>query len=153
MTDVQLLPLLLLLVLLLLLATVGRKLSELVKYDVAYGCFLFCGLVSLLYLVMIADFIPMSTQTALLIGLVVAFPLMIVSIVAMVVGISLTIFLRHHKPLVILTFLTVIVAFVIPTQFGPEVLHALVLILYIVMTIGLSFRWFLILRKRWGKNI
>ena len=143
-----LLLLLVFLVLLVLLATVGHKLSELVKYDVAYGCFLFCGLVSLLF--MIGSFVPMSNGVAAMLGIGVGVPLMIISIVAMIVGIGFTIFLRHHKPLVILSLLTVFVAFVIATQFVPAVL---VLVPYAVLTIGLSCRWFFFLRKRWDKNV
>ena len=148
MSVVTLLILLILLVLIVLLATVGRKLSELRKYDVAYGCFLFCGFVILPN--MIASLIPMSMQTEAIFVLGVFGPLMFVTLVALIVAIGLSISLRHHKPLVVISLLTVVVAFVAATPFVPAVF---VLVPYAVMTIWLSLRWFLVLRKQLGKNV
>ena len=105
------------------------------KYDVAYGCFLYIGLLNLFF--MIAGFIPMGTQTAAIFGYIVGVPLGVVAIVALVVGIGYAISLRDHMPLGILSLSTIIYIIVLASQFGPPVLPTLLLILYIVITLNL----------------
>ncbi len=121
------------------------------KYDVAYGCFLFCGVAVLL--ISELSFIPMDDGTAGGLGFLVFIPLSLVALVAMAVGIGYTIRLYNHWPLVVLSLLSVLFIAEVVTEYGSAKLYNAVPILYGLSASGFSLAWFLILRKRWGKNV
>lgn len=116
------------------------------KYDLAYGCFLFCGLVVLF--LGILSFIPMDDGIAGGLGFLVFIPLSMASLVAMVVGIGFSIRFYHHWPLVVLSLLSVLFIAEVVTEYGPAMLYNAVPILYGISACGFSLAWFLVLRKR-----
>ena len=135
------------------------------KYDVAYGCFLFCGVV-VLFLNSLYYVFAIDEETAIYLAVVVAIPLTMVSLGVMVVGIGFSIWLYHHWPLVVLSLLSVLFIAEVFTEYGPVLFIADIFmftgygpalydaapILYGLSACGFSLRWFLFLRKRWGKN-
>lgn len=122
------------------------------NYDGAYGCFLFCGVVALV--IGGASFIPMDTGTAGVLGIMVAVPLFLASLVAMIVGIGCTIIrLYNHWPLVVLSLLSALFITEVFTEYGSVNLYNLAPIFYGVSACGFSLAWFLILRKRWDKKV
>ena len=86
------------------------------KYDIAYGCFLFCGVVALS--ISCLSFIPMDTGIAGGLGFLVVIPLSMASLVAMVIGIGYTIRLYHHWPLVALSLLSVLFVAELVAEYG-----------------------------------
>ena len=117
------------------------------KYDIAYGCFLFSGVVALS--ISGLSFIPMDTGSAGGLGFLVLVPLSITLLVAMVVGIGCTIQLYYHWPLIVLSLLSVLFVAELVTEYGSAKFYNIVPILYGVITCVFSAAWFLVFRKRW----
>src|SRR5262245_7900353 len=116
------------------------------KYDLAYGCFLFCGLTALFASLM--EIVPMDEGTAMLLGRLVALPLILGSLVALVARIVLCVRLWKHWPLVILSGMSVLLIARILTQYGGIALFKRVAIVYSVGVVAISGLWFLALRRR-----
>ena len=114
--------------------------------DLAYGCFLFCGLTALIICVMGA--IPKDEGTAALLGFFVAIPLVIASIAAMVVGIILCVRLWKKWPLVILSGMSILFIAELFTEYGSTAFYNAVPIVYGVGVLVISGLWFLVLRRR-----
>lgn len=123
----------------------------LLKYDIAYGCFLFCGVTALF--IGSLSFIPMDDGTAGGLGFLVVIPLSMASLAAMAVGLVSTILLYRHWPLIVLSFSSVLFLAVTVTEYGSVQFYNVVPILYGLGACGFSFAWFLILRRRRGKNV
>jgi len=121
------------------------------KFDVAYGCFLFCGVAALL--ISSLSFITIDTGTAGVLGFLVAIPLSMVSLVAMLVGIGYTIRPYHHWPLVALSLFSLLFLAEVITEYGSAEFYNAVPILYGLSACGFSFAWFLFLRKRWEREV
>lgn len=121
------------------------------QYDIAYGCFLFIGVV--LLFISILSFIPMGNGVAGGLGFLVMIPLAIASLMAMVVGIGYSARLYHHWPLVFLSLLSILFVAEMVTEYGPVAFYNMVPVLYGASTCAFSLVWFLILRKRWGKDV
>lgn len=121
------------------------------RYDIAYGCFFFCGVVDLL--ISTLSVIPMDTGDAGGLGFLVLIPLSIASLVTVVVGISYTIRFRKHWPLVVLSLMSVLFVTEAVTEYGSAKFYNAVSIIYGVTTCGISLVWFLVLRKQKGKEV
>jgi len=115
-------------------------------FDIAYGSFLFCGVVALS--ISILSYIPMGSGTAGGLGFLVFIPLSLASLAAIVVGIVHTIKRYHHWQLVVLSVLSVMFVAEMITEYGSVMFYNLVPIVYGVCTCVFSFVWFVILRKR-----
>jgi len=76
------------------------------KYDLAYGCFLFCGMTALL--ITVFGKAAKDDNTAALLGFFVAIPLALASFAAMVAALVLSAIHWRHWPLLILSALTVL---------------------------------------------
>ena len=123
--------------------------SNLRNYDVAYGSFLFCGLVALLTSVL--SYIPMDSGTAGGIGFLVLIPLALASLGAMAVGIVQAIRYYRHWPLIILSVLTLLFLAEIVTEYGSVKFYNMAPIIYGLCVCAICFAWFGFLRKR-GDN-
>jgi hypothetical protein len=121
------------------------------RYDVAYGCFFFCGVVALL--ISTISVIPMDTGTSGGLGFMVLIPLSIASLVAMVIGISYTIRFRQHRPLVVLSLFSVLFVAEVVTEYGSVKFYNAVSTLYGLTTCGFSLAWFFVLRKQKCKDV
>jgi hypothetical protein len=117
------------------------------KYDLAYACFLFCGLAALIASVMEA--IPKDDGTAALLGFFVAVPLVIASFAAIVTATVLSMQLWRHWPLLILCGVSVLaIAVFLMAEGVPKAFYYAVAVLYGVSTVTVSGLWFLVLRRR-----
>ena len=116
------------------------------EYDIAYSCFLFCGIVALLNSTL--SYIPMDSGIAGGLGFLVFIPLFIATLAAMVIAIGYTIKLYHHWPLIILSILSVIFVAEVFTEYGPVMFYNIVLIVYAVSTTLISLTWFFIYRHK-----
>ena len=88
------------------------------KYDFAYGCFLFCGMTALL--ISVFGKAAKDDNTSALLGFFVAIPLAFASFAAMVAALVLSMMLWRHWPLLILSALTVLSVAVIAMLHGSE---------------------------------
>lgn len=120
------------------------------QYDLAYGCFLVCGLTALLGSLMEA--IPKDEGTAALLGFFVAIPLVLASFAALVVGVGLCIRLPNRWPLVILSGMSVLFVAALLTGYGSTPFYYATAIVYGVAVVTISGVWFLILRRRGGRT-
>jgi hypothetical protein len=116
------------------------------EYDLAYGCFLGCGLAALLGSLMEA--VPKDAGTAALLGFLVAIPLVLVSFAAMVVGTVQCIRLPNRRRLVILSGMSVLFVVALVTGHGSEGFYYAICITYGLAVVWISGAWFLILRRR-----
>ena len=116
------------------------------KYDFAYGCFLFCGMTALLVTLM--GKAAKDDNTSALLGFFVAIPLAFACFAAMVVALVLSMMLWRHWPLLILCSLTALSAAVIAMVHGSEAFYNSVAIVYGVGVVAMTVRWFLVLTKR-----
>ena len=116
------------------------------KYDFAYGCFLFCGMTALL--VTIIGKAAKDDNTSALLGFFVAIPLAFASFAAMVAALVLSMMLWRHWPLLILCSLTALSVAVIAMVHGSEGFYNSVAIVYGVGVVATTGLWFLVLRKR-----
>jgi hypothetical protein len=113
-----------------------------VEYDWAYGCFLLCGLATLLGAFM--EVIPKDEGTIVLLGFFVAIPLALVSFIALIVGIVLWIRLPKHRSLSALSAISILFVATLLAGHGSVVIS----IAYGVGVVATSGLWFLIRRKR-----
>lgn len=116
------------------------------KYDLAYGCFLFCGASALVVGIMGA--IPMDSGAAGVLGFLVAIPLALASIGALVVGIVLTLLLWRHWPLLLLSGMTILFVAEIVTEAGPVAFYNAVPFLYGIGSLAICGTWFSVLRAK-----
>src|SRR5436189_3717458 len=91
------------------------------KYDLAYGCFLFCGMIALL--VTVIGKAAKDDNTSALLGFFVAIPLAFASFVAVVAALVLSMMLWKHWPLLVLSALTVLSVAVVALVHGSEAFY------------------------------
>jgi hypothetical protein len=113
--------------------------------NIAYGSFLFCGVVVLL--TAIISLIPMSAGTAGGIGFLVLIPLSVLSITALLIGIWYAVRLRHNIPLIMLAILSILFVVEVITEFGSPLFYNSVNWIYGLIAIFLPLWWFFIKRK------
>lgn len=116
------------------------------EYDLAYGCFLVCGLTALLGSLMEA--VPKDEGTAALLGFLVAIPLVFASFAALIVGTVQCIRLPNRRRLVILSGISVLFVVALFTGDGSKGFYYAISIIYGLAVVGVSGAWFLILRRR-----
>lgn len=116
------------------------------EYDLAYGCFLLCGLMVLIISAMSA--IPMDSGIAGGLGFLVAIPLFLTSLVAMVSGLVLSVRLWKDRPLVILSGMSILFIAEFLTEYGSTAFYNAVPVVYGVGVVAISSVWFLVLRRR-----
>ena len=116
------------------------------KYDFAYGCFLFCGMTALLVTLM--GKAAKDDNTSALLGFFVAIPLVFASFAAMVAAFVLSVMLWRHWPLLILCALSVLSVAMMAMVHGSEAFYNGVAIVYGVGVVAATGLWFLVLRKR-----
>jgi hypothetical protein len=116
------------------------------KNDMAYGCFLFCGMTALL--ITVFGKAAKDDDTAALLGFFVAIPLALASFAAMVAALVLSAILWRHWPLLILSGLTVLSVAVVAMVRGSEAFYNSAAILYGVGVVAMTGLWFLVLRKK-----
>lgn len=115
-------------------------------YDLAYGSFLVCGLTALIISAIGA--IPMDSTTAAGLGFLVAIPLFVASLGAMVVGVVQCVRLWKHWPLVILSGMSVLFIVELFTEYGSTAFYNAAPVVYGVGVVAISSAWFLVLRRR-----
>ena len=113
--------------------------------DFAYACFLFSGVSWLATGIVTA--IPFDEGTATLLGLMVLAPLILLSVMAMIVGLVLSVLVRRW-PLVVLAAMSVLAVAEFVGEYGPVAFYNVVPIVYGLVVVAISGRWFLILRRR-----
>lgn len=116
------------------------------KYDLAYGCFLFCGASALVVGVMGA--IPMDSGAAGGLGFLVAIPLALAFIAAVVVGIVLSLVLWRHWPLLLLAAMTILFVAEIVTEAGNAALYNAAPFLYGIASLAICGIWFFVVRGK-----
>lgn len=116
------------------------------KYDLAYGCFLFCGASVLVIGVMGA--IPMNSGAAGGLGFLVAIPLALAFIAALVVGIVLSLLLWRHWPLPLLAAMTILLGAEVILEAGPVAFYNGVPFIYGLGSLIICGIWFTVLRGK-----
>lgn len=120
--------------------------ANLWQYDMAYGCFTFCGLVALL--IGMFTFLPIGFESAGGFGYLLLIPLTAMSLGAMLLGLVFAARLLRHRPLALLTLASLLLVAEIVTEFGPVLLFNLAPLIYGVIACGLGCVWFFALRRR-----
>lgn len=121
------------------------------KFDVAYGCFMFCGVTALL--VGGLSYVSMDVTTSSAFGFFVFIPMTLASLVAMAIGIGIAIKFYYYWPLGILALLSILFVAELVTESGSVEFFNLAPILYGTGACWISLWWFLMARKRWRRNI
>lgn len=116
------------------------------KYDLAYGCFLLCGTSALV--IGIASLIPMDSGAAGVLGFLVAIPLALASLVALIIGIVLSLLLWRHWPLPLLSGMTILFVAEMIVEAGPTMLYNAAPFLYGVGNLAICGIWFSVLRGK-----
>ena len=116
------------------------------EYDLAYGCFLFCGLTALTISAMSA--IPMDSGTAGGLGFLVAIPLFLASLMTIVSGIVLSVRLWKDWPLITLFGMSVLFLAEFFTEYGSTAFYNALPVVYGVGVFAISGAWFLVVRRR-----
>lgn len=120
--------------------------TDLWQYDLAYGCFTFCGLVALL--VGLFTFLPIGFESAGGFGYLLLIPLTAMSLGAMLLGLIFALRLHRHWPLALLALVSLLLIAEIVTEFGPVLLFNLAPLIYGIFACGFGSAWFFALRKR-----
>lgn len=115
-------------------------------YDLAHGCFLLCGLTALAIGAMSA--IPLDPGIAGGVGFLVAIPLSLASLAAMVVGIVLTVRLWKQWTLVFLSGASVLLTVELLIEYGSTTFYNAVPIVYGAGVVAICGAWFLVSRRR-----
>ena len=116
------------------------------QYDLAYGCFTFCGLVALL--IGLFTFLPIGFDSAGGFGYLLLIPLTAMSFGAMLLGLIMAARLFRHRPLALLALVSLLFVAEIVTEFGPVLLFNLAPLIYGLVACGFGGAWFFALRKR-----
>ena len=119
--------------------------QKLRSYDIAYGCFAFCG--GAAFFIGALSFVPMGPGVAGGIGILMGGPITVAAIVAMGAGLVYTVILYQHWPFIVLSILTVLFAAEIVTEFGPVELYNLAPIIYGVITSTFGLAWAMKFRR------
>lgn len=120
--------------------------TRLWQYDLAYGCFTFCGLVALL--IGLFTFLPFGFGSAGGFGYLLLIPLTAMSLGAMLLGLIFALRLYRHWPLALLALASLLLIAEIVTEFGPVLLFNLAPLVYGLVACGFGGAWFFALRKR-----
>ncbi len=132
--------------------TTGFEISHLktrLGCDIAYGCFLFCGMQSSIFI--LAALIDVYSDLGAIDFMIFTY---FFSLFAAVLGIGLTIGHYKHWPLIVLSNLTVLfflVPFLVVSRYDRKIDDYeifIACIFYSVSTCGLSLPWFLCFRRR-----
>ena len=120
------------------------------KYDLAYGCFAFCGLTALI--IGAAEAGMPSHDIAVGLSFLLAFltiPLVLASGGAMLVGVVLSLYLWKQRPLLVLSGMSVLLVAALLTEFGStKMFFKTVALIYGSVAVVISGMWFLVLRRR-----
>lgn len=116
------------------------------QFDLAYGCFTFCGLVALL--IGLFTFMPFGFGAAGGFGYLLLIPLTAMSLGAMLLGLIMAARLFRHRPLVVLALVSLLFVAEIVTEFGSVLLFNLAPLIYGLVACGFGGAWFFALRKR-----
>ncbi|MCH7603193.1 MAG: hypothetical protein IIB54_10530 [Planctomycetes bacterium] len=92
--------------------------------------------------------IPMDSGIAGGLGFLVAIPLFLTSLVAMVSGLVLSVRLWKDRPLVILSGMSILFIAEFLTEYGSTAFYNAVPVVYGVGVVAISSVWFLVLRRR-----
>ncbi len=125
----------------------SRKIRTTRKHDFAYGCFLIIGFTSLFSSIISA--IPMDTGLAGGLGFLVLLPLSVASLVAMFVGVFLSLTILKHWPLLFLSIFSLLFLLEIITEAGSVSFYNTTGWVYGIITTGFSIGWFLFIRKKY----
>lgn len=121
------------------------------KYDLAYGCFTFCGLFALIMSAIEAGLPNHDIAVGLgFLILVLMIPLMLTLGGAMLTGVALSLHLWKHWPLLVLSAMSVgVVATMEMTEFGStKLFYKSVAVVYGILVFVVSGLWFVVLRRR-----
>jgi hypothetical protein len=116
------------------------------KYDLAYGCFLLCGASALV--IGVAGVIPMDSGAAGVLGYLVAIPLTLASLAALVAGIVLSLLLWRHWPLLLLSGMTILFVAEVIAGVGPAAIYNAAPFLYGIGSLAICGIWFSVLRRK-----
>lgn len=117
------------------------------KYDLAYGCFSYCGFAALV--VGVVSAMPMDSDAAGVFGFLLAIPLALGALAAMLVGLALSALLWKHWPLLILSAMTILFVAEVVTEYGSVALYNIAPLIYGIGTLVISGIWFAILRAKY----
>jgi hypothetical protein len=106
------------------------------KLDLAYGCFAYCGLAAIAIGAM--SWFPMDSGVAGTLGLLLAVPMALAALAAMLAGIVLSLMLWRHWPLPLLSALSLLLVAEIVGEFGSVELYNAAPIVYGVVSLAIS---------------
>ena len=118
------------------------------KHDVAYGCFLVWAVTVLAVAGVSASFTEDDVAQGAGAIFLVLLPFLAAGLLAMLVGVVLSIRLWRHWPLPVISGCTVLVIAMYSTDFGSSGFQGAVPIAYGVVVAAMSGYWFLNLRRR-----
>ncbi|OFW09457.1 MAG: hypothetical protein A3G20_07000 [Acidobacteria bacterium RIFCSPLOWO2_12_FULL_59_11] len=96
----------------------------------------------------VAGAIPMDPGTAGVLGFLVAIPLALASLAALVVGVVLSLLLWRHWPLLLLSGMTVLFVAEIIAEVGPAAFYNAAPFLYGIGSLAICGIWFSVLRGK-----
>ncbi len=120
------------------------------KLDLAYGCFAYCGLAAIAIGVM--SWLPMDSGVAGTLGLLLAVPMALAAIAAMLAGIVLSAMLWRHWPLPLLSALSLLLVAEIFGEFGPVELYNAAPLVYGAANLTLCGMWLAKWRMRFQQG-
>ncbi len=115
----------------------GRPLTS---DDGAFGCFLIAGVISLVLGAVNITVSDPNTLAAL--GFFIAIPLTMLALLLMALALLYTIFVHHHKLLMLLSAITLLFLIEMAGEYGPAFFYNATPVIYGVATIALSLFWF-----------
>ena len=116
------------------------------KHDIAYGCFLPPGLVSLL--TALASALPMDDANVAGIGFLVLIPLALVALISVPTGIYFSFMLRRDAVLAILSVLTIFMVAEVVAEAGSATFYNATIVAYGIIVTVTEASWFLLRRRR-----
>lgn len=120
--------------------------AQIRKHDIAYGCFLAPGVVSLI--AAIASAIPLDSGTAGGIGFLVLIPLTSAALVVIPIGFFYSIVYWRDGVLPLLSILTILMIAEVVTESGSVEFYNATGLVYGILVLMLEASWFLLRRQR-----
>jgi len=118
------------------------------EHDLAYGCFLLCGLTVLSVSIIRTSYTDADWAGGAGAILLLLLPFLLASSAAMLVAVVLSIRLWRQWPLLVLAGISILLIPTLFTRYGSTAFHTVIDIVYGVVVTVMSGLWFLVLRRR-----
>ncbi len=115
--------------------------------DLAYGAYLFSGLV--VVLVAVISILPVGSNMAGGVGFLLLIPLSVMGLLMISIALWKTVVLANQPVLWGLALLSLLFVIEAVTEFGPPALYNAVTVFYSLVAVLLPLNWFVIVRKKY----